>query len=111
MTSFVTILPALESLPFFSKLAIAFVVGFLPVLIWLWFWEHEDKHPEPKKLIALAFISGMISVGAAILLEEAIVNYVADYTLVLFFWAAIEEILKFTVAYFMVLSRAENDEP
>lgn len=111
MASLIAIIPALQTLPFFAKLAIAFVVGFLPVLIWLWFWEHEDKHPEPKKLTVLAFVSGGISVGIALILEEMVMASVTDYTLILFFWAVIEEILKFTVAYFIVLSRAENDEP
>ncbi len=98
-------------MPFFAKLITAFLVGFLPVIIWLWFWEHEDKHPEPKKLIALAFVGGMLCVVLALILEEVTVKFVTDYTLILFFWAVIEEILKFTAAYFLVLSRAENDEP
>ena len=33
--------------------------GFLPALAWLWFWRREDApHPEPRKLIALAFLAG-----------------------------------------------------
>lgn len=106
--------------PITIKLILAFLTGFIPVLIWLWFWEHEDKHPEPLKLIFFAFVGGMAAVIAALFLEELTCVYWAGGvaacdpvppTQILIVWAVIEELLKFGVAYILVLSRAENDEP
>ena len=39
-----------------QTLILAVVAGFFPALAWLWFWLREDsEHPEPRRLIALAF--------------------------------------------------------
>jgi protease PrsW len=109
---------SISSLPLIAKMAIAFVSGLVPVLVWLWFWEHEDKNPEPKKLVIAVFIGGMISVGVALFAEQfvCIVAGIKACTstptsTIIFIWAAIEEIVKYTAAYIIVLSRAENDEP
>jgi RsiW-degrading membrane proteinase PrsW (M82 family) len=38
--------------------------GVLPPLIWLWFWLKEDtRRPEPKALIGLAFLSGILAIA------------------------------------------------
>src|SRR3990167_2593226 len=41
---------------------LAFILGLLPALIWLWFWLKEDTHPEPAKMITLSFLGGMVAV-------------------------------------------------
>ena len=42
---------------------LAFILGFVPALVWLWFWLTEDRdHPEPKRMIALAFFVGCLTV-------------------------------------------------
>ena len=33
---------------------LAFILGLIPALIWLWFWLKEDIHPEPAKMIKAA---------------------------------------------------------
>ena len=44
-------------------LGLALLLGVAPALCWLWFWLREDKEkPEPKGLITIMFIVGMISV-------------------------------------------------
>jgi len=44
----------------------AFLIGFLPVLIWLFFWLSEDRQkPEPRSLIFSIFVLGMLSVFLA----------------------------------------------
>ncbi len=86
--------------------------GVLPALAWLWFWLREDsKHPEPRRLIALAFIAGMVCVGFAVPIEKSVQPYLASTVLVFTAWSIIEEILKFIFAYATVLRRAEDDEP
>lgn len=86
--------------------------GVLPALAWLWFWLREDsKHPEPRRLIALAFAAGMICVAVAVPLEKAVQPLFMTTTLVFTAWSVIEELLKFLFAYATVLRRAEDDEP
>ncbi len=86
--------------------------GVLPALAWLWFWLREDsKHPEPRRLIALAFIAGMICVAVAVPVEKAVQPFFASTVLVFTAWSIIEEVLKFIFAYATVLRRKEDDEP
>lgn len=86
--------------------------GILPALLWVWFWNREDKlHPEPKRLIILTFIAGMVVVAIVIPLEKLALALLVQTNLVVIAWAAIEEVLKFAVAYFVVLHRREVDEP
>src|SRR6185295_10109083 len=86
--------------------------GVLPALAWLWFWLREDsKHPEPGRLIALAFIAGMVCVAVAVPLEKAVQPFLASSVLVFTAWSIIEEVLKYLFAYATVLRSKENDEP
>ena len=111
MNTLASIITTAYNFPFYIKVLISFLGGLIPVLIWLWFWEHEDKHPEPKKLILYAFLAGMLAVVAALVLEEQTANISPNFVIVLIVWVVIEELLKFLAAYLAVLSRAENDEP
>ena len=79
-----------------STLLFAIAGGFLPSLLWLWFWLKEDNHPEPCFALISAFISGMIVVPLAIFLEY-LVSFPLGLTggLTLLVWAFIEEILKY----------------
>ncbi len=96
------------------SISFALCAGLLPSLLWLWFWRHEDNaHPEPRTLIALAFIGGMLGVFIALVLEKISVLLIpahSPYYLVLA-WAAIEELVKYFIASLLVLNRRENDEP
>ena len=86
--------------------------GILPALAWLWFWLREDsKHPEPRRLIALAFVAGMISVAVAVPTEKFVQGFLPSITLIFMAWSVIEELLKYLFAYGTVLRRSENDEP
>jgi RsiW-degrading membrane proteinase PrsW (M82 family) len=123
MSTLSTILTSTYDFHISIKIALAFLGGFLPVFIWLWFWEHEDKHPEPKWYVFFVFVGGMASVFAAIFLEQLAGQIIAPgqslnqilqsekIGLLIFVWAAIEEIVKFAAAYFIVLRRTVNDEP
>jgi RsiW-degrading membrane proteinase PrsW (M82 family) len=93
--------------------------GILPVFAWLWFWLREDRpHPEPRRLIALAFAAGMATVAIVIPLENlsaGIVHSVygagAGLTLIFITWSIIEEVCKYLMAEVTVLWRREDDEP
>jgi RsiW-degrading membrane proteinase PrsW (M82 family) len=91
---------------------VALIGGFLPALLWLWFWLREDsEHPEPRRLIALAFLAGMASVTIAVPLEQFVQSYITGQTMLYTVWAYIEEIVKFGAALLTVLWRDEDDEP
>jgi RsiW-degrading membrane proteinase PrsW (M82 family) len=97
-------------------LVYAFFGGLVPSSIWLYFLLKEDaRHPEPKKLIALAFFVGMLAVPLALPLEQWAKNYFignqSNLTLsVLVAWALIEEVLKYGVAAAIILWRPAVDE-
>lgn len=99
----------LQGTPLFAleTFAYALVGGILPAIFWLWFWMHEaNDHKEPKKIISLAFIVGMLAIFVVYPLQKISViifnleegNLSAIYT-----WALIEEIVKFAGAYFIAI--------
>ena len=92
-----------------QSLVIALLGGVLPALLWLWFWLREDrKNPEPRGLIALAFLAGMIAVPLVIFPQKLADAFFVGTT-VLILWAGIEELFKVGVAYGFLKSRAMNE--
>ena len=97
-----------ETLPVLAALA----GGILPALAWLWFWRREDApHPEPRRMIVLAFLVGMVTVAVVIPVEKFVAPYLATQTLVFIAWSAIEETFKYLAAWLTVLRSKANDEP
>jgi len=89
----------------------ALLGGILPALLWLWFWLREDKaRPEPRGLIILSFVAGMLVIGPVILLEQS-AALISAGSVTLILWASIEEIAKYSVGFLVVLRRKANDEP
>ena len=86
--------------------------GMLPALAWLWFWLREDSaHPEPRRLISLAFLAGMATVAFVIPIENYAGTFIKDQTILYSVWSAIEEMSKYLIALSTVLWRHEDDEP
>jgi RsiW-degrading membrane proteinase PrsW (M82 family) len=98
--------------------------GILPALVWLLFWLKEDrKNPEPKGLIALAFIAGMIAVPLVLPFEMVAATLSAPFEklflgffsqplfLTFLIWAFLEEVFKYVASYVSVLRRKEMSEP
>lgn len=91
---------------------VAFALGLVPVLIWLAFWLFEDsRRPEPRGLIFLAFLSGMVAVLVVLPFQQIAASYLDIGFLLILTWAAIEEVIKFLLAYVMVLRKRDVDEP
>ena len=97
---------------------------FLPPVLWLLFYLHEDRRPEPKLLLALAFVGGMASVVFALfvqlfLLEDpggllpAYFNVTFQGNPIFYFFviAIIEEYAKYLPVKFLIFRRIEFDEP
>jgi protease PrsW len=105
-----------------SPIVYALLGGFIPPLIWLWFWLKEDSaSPEPRGMIFFAFITGMIAVPLVIWPENLALTFFEKkcvwlicqdpLSLTVISWAAIEEITKFSVAYALILRSRFVDEP
>ncbi len=92
-------------------LVAALAGGIFPALAWLWFWSREDSHPEPKRLVALAFIAGMLTVAVVIPIQRYAATLLIGQTLIYTAWSTIEEIMKYVAAWLTVLWRHEDDEP
>jgi len=89
----------------------ALLGGLIPTLLWLWFWHKEDTlHPEPRRLIFLAFVMGMLTIPFVVPIQRYTATIFSGGLLVLI-WAATEEILKYSFAYFSVLQNKEMNEP
>jgi protease PrsW len=90
----------------------ALLGGILPALLWLWFWLKEDKkRPEPRGMILLAFIAGMIAVPLVLPVEKAIYAFLGERALTVVLWAGAEEIFKYGAAFVAVLRSRYVDEP
>jgi RsiW-degrading membrane proteinase PrsW (M82 family) len=96
-----------------ENVAGALIGGILPAFFWLWFWLKEDRaHPEPKRIIFLAFVFGMLGVPIAIFLEKLAMDNIGAVTFVLFLlWAIIEESIKYFAAMLSGLRSKYFDEP
>jgi protease PrsW len=94
-----------------TAIGYAILGGFLPAFIWLYFFLKEDaKHPEPKMLIALTFIAGMIAVPLALPLEIYVKENLNGNLSIITAWALIEETLKYVMAATLILWRKAVDE-
>lgn len=99
----------------------AFFGGLLPASLWLWFWLQEDSvHPEPRGLIVVTFIAGIIAVILVLPVQSVVYSFFANLpasfsglgTVPLFFCLAIvEEIMKFFAAYVVAMRSRAFDEP
>jgi protease PrsW len=94
-----------------NDFAIAFLIGLIPALFWLWFWLREDRaKPEPLLLITIAFVAGMAVVPLTLPLQSAAISIYHGNNL-MWVWVVIEEVLKYAAALFVVLWNREVDEP
>lgn len=106
---------------------LAFIIGVVPAMIWLWFWLSEDRHHEPARMLTLSFLGGMVAVIVALSIQQNICRLGffsghcfthsidswsnKDTTLFVLF-AATEEILKFLFIYIIALRNKKiTDEP
>jgi protease PrsW len=93
-------------------LGLAFLGGIIPSLLWLWFWLREDKkNPEPKGLLLIVFIMGMVAAVCVLPLQKFVQDNISSHELQLVLWASLEEIIKF-LAVLVILYKTNNaDEP
>jgi len=91
-------------------LGLAFLGGFIPSLFWLWFWLKEDEeHPEPKSLLTLVFVLGMLAVIIVLPIQKFIQAHVDSSQAELILWASAEELVKY-LAVLAILYRTSVAE-
>lgn len=83
---------------------LAFIIGLVPALVWMWFWLSEDTHHEPAKMLALSFIGGMAAVMIVLPCQKVVYdNFGGNGFIPFALWASIEEVAKFIFVYFIAL--------
>lgn len=101
-------------------------LGLLPGFTWLLFYLQEEVRPEPKKMIAKVFLAGAFSAIVALAIElfincgfgygpancsKALGEEIPITPLMIFSFAAVEEIVKFMAAYFIIAKSKYFNEP
>jgi len=102
------------------------ILGLLPGFTWLLFYLQEEVHPEPKKMIAKVFFAGALSAIVALAIElmincasvsgitncsKALGENIPITPFMILAYAAVEEIVKFAAAYFVIAKSKYFDEP
>lgn len=88
--------------------------GFLPPLLWLWFFLREDKkNPEPQRVIVGSFLFGCLSAIFAIPFQGffAVLFPLAPLLTGIIVFATVEEISKYLSVRVSALEDIANDEP
>jgi RsiW-degrading membrane proteinase PrsW (M82 family) len=95
----------------YSLIGYAFMGGLLPACVWLYFLLKEDERcPEPRPLILIAFLSGALAVAFALPFEHLSKVLLQSDLAVIVTWATIEEVLKYALVSLTVLWRRAVDE-
>lgn len=89
----------------------ALLTGFVPSLIWLYFWLRRDRQKEePFGILLLCFLLGAAMVFIAGFLQKGTKDLFTDINARTFVWAGIEEVLKFIIFYLVAYRNRYNDE-
>lgn len=92
-------------------------LGLLPSFIWLSFFLQEDIHPEPRKMIFLVFLMGIIAAVFAVALQYPLEGFLKSRGMDMMTFlpitilATIEELFKFGFAYLAISKSKFLDEP
>jgi len=93
-------------------LALAFIGGIIPSLLWLWFWLREDKkNPEPTGLLMVVFIVGMLAVVCVLPIQKFIQVNINSHEWQLILWASAEEIIKYLAVIIILYKMHHANEP
>lgn len=112
----------------FSDLVLLPIIAFVPSLVWLIFYYHKDKHPEPKNLIFVVFVWGVFlalpiylfelifrfALQPSLSLQELVTSPVSTpiYMSLLFLAGPlIEEFFKLAIVRFNFVKNPHFDEP
>ena len=93
----------------------AFFTACVPALVWLFIFQKEDRHPEPKRMLVFAFSAGVFVSAIVFIIQYAVQNAISskqeNYFVFLLLFAFAEELFKFLAAYKTVRKDEAFDEP
>ena len=93
-------------------LGLALLGGILPSLLWLWFWLREDKeNPEPKTILTICFILGMVCVILILPIQKFIQFIITSPKLQIISWATTEELIKYLAIIVVLYKTAYLRKP
>ena len=96
----------------FKVAIISLAGGLLPAFLWLWFWLKEDsERPEPRGLLILTFLIGMISVLVVLPIQSFLDTVIYNEKLLTILWATSEELIKYVAILFVALKSKYCNEP
>ena len=94
------------------------LLAFLPSMVWLLFFWAQDRHPEPKRIIARIFIWGIFVAIPVVVVESLLGEFVAPLLGLSLIWvfqflgvALVEEVAKYGVVRFKAMPLKAFDEP
>ena len=94
------------------------LLTFLPGLLILFYFVYSDRFKEPKKIILITFILGMVVGYPAGYLNHYVTRFFSNGNIIndalvggAFAGAIVEEILKFLILYFYIFKQKEFNEP
>ncbi len=95
-----------------KTLGLAIIGGIIPSLLWLWFWLKEDEEkPEPRCVLAMCFVVGVIAVIFVLPVEKFIQSLTGSHALQIVGWATAEEIIKFLAVAIVVYRTRYISQP
>ncbi len=92
-------------------IGLALLGGIIPSLLWLWFWLKEEENPEPKAILTIVFIMGIIAVLVVLPIQQFIQSKVSSHEIELILWAASEEMVKFFAVLLVLYKSSYNKKP
>ncbi len=90
------------------------ILAFLPPILWLLIYLREDLHPEPFRVLLLAFVGGIAAGIVALIVERGVMWGIDANKQFFIFFAAIaliEEYAKYLSVKFLILNQPDFNEP
>ncbi len=95
---------------FYERLLVT-LFSLVPVLLLVWFILRTDKKSkEPTKNIIICLLSGILTVALAGYLENLVMPYISNNTLLIYVWALIEEVSKIAIFFLFIVDNKHYDD-
>lgn len=96
---------------YFYERLVVLLVSLVPTLLLIGFVLYSDrKSKEPSKNIIICLLSGILTIAFAGYLEELIMPYFSNNTILTYAWAFIEEISKMAIFFLFIFDNKHYDD-
>ncbi len=86
----------------FPQIIFLVLLGTLPSLGWLWFYLRKDLHPEPKRLLTLVFLGGVLITVPIAAIEQTLAQYIPGTNILFLAAGTLEELAKLFVFWLLI---------